>query len=91
MTDIAKTVMQLIIALMVLGCTVDAKVSEKDLNKTITCTDTRDGTSFAFNTSNVTNVRAGFGADHSFDVVDNDGVFHRMTSRMEVYLKCVRQ
>lgn len=71
------------------GCTIKGgEVVDEDKNKEVTCTDTRDGETFNFNTNNITNFRQGIGADHSIDVVDNEGKKRHITSSMEVWLKC---
>lgn len=80
----------LIIAFICLaGCTMEGGgVSAEDLNKTVTCTDTRDGETFSFNTNSVTNTRIGIGAPTSFDVTTDDGRKMTINSSMEAWLKC---
>lgn len=71
------------------GCTVNAEISDEDKNKIITCTDTRDGEVFSFNTDTVTNMRAGFGSPSTYDMVTTDGKKMTLSSDMAAYLKCV--
>ncbi len=71
------------------GCTFDSGVSEESKNKVITCTDTRDGEIFTFKTNDITNVRSGFMADSSFDVVDQNGIKRTLTSISHIYIKCI--
>ena len=82
-----NTVVALILSAGLFGCTVDGKI-EVERNKKMICKDTRDGETFSFNTNSVTNARLGIGADHSFDVTDNNGKKRTLTSNMEAYLKC---
>jgi hypothetical protein len=64
-------------------------ITEDGKNKQMVCTDTRDGEKFSFNSNNITNARIGYGADSSFDVVDDAGKKRTLTNSMELYLKCV--
>ncbi len=76
-------------ALLAAGCTMNGgDVAEEDRNKIMTCTDTRDGEVFQFNTNTITNVRAGIGAPSSFDIVTLDGRKITLNSNMEAWLKC---
>jgi len=75
--------------LLAAGCTMNGgEVTQEDLNKTMICKDTRDGETFSFNTSTVTNVRQGISAPHSFDVTTDDGEKMTLNSDMEAWLKC---
>ena len=76
-------------ALLCTGCTAKAEISKEDLNKVKTCTDTRDGEVFSFNTNTVTNVRVGYGAPSTFDMVTTDGDKMTISSDAAVlFLKC---
>jgi len=66
-----------------------AELSEESKNKEFKCTDFRDGEMFYFNSNTITNMRAGFGTDHSYDMIDTNGTKHTMTSGMESHMKCV--
>ena len=82
----------LVACLLTVGCTMDGgEVAQKDLSKTITCKDTRDGEMFSFNTDTITNIRRGVGAPTSFDMTTNDGKQITLSSDMEAWLKCVNR
>ena len=82
-----------VIASTMMACTVDGKLSDESKNKTMVCTDTRDGESFSYHTSSVSNVRLDYfnRENSSFDVVDANGVKRHLVASMETYLKCVEQ
>ena len=79
----------LITALLISGCTVNADITEQSRNRLATCTDFRDGEVFIFNTNTVTNVRYGFGVEHTMDIVTTDGKKRSLSIGMTAYLKCV--
>jgi hypothetical protein len=71
------------------GCTMNGgDVAKEDLDKIMTCKDTRDNGTFQFNTNTIRNHRAGFGAPSSFDITTLDGRDMTLTSDMESWLKC---
>lgn len=70
------------------ACTFSSGVSDDIKNKQMVCTDTRDGEVFGFNTNNITNVRIGYGAETSFDVVDDTGLKRTLYKSMQLFLKC---
>jgi len=86
---ILKTLSIALIVLLFVGCTARTELSEEDENKTKICTDIRDGEVFSFNTNTVTNMRAGFGAPSTFDMVTTGGKKMTLSSAMAAYLKCV--
>jgi hypothetical protein len=65
----------------------EAKLEERELNKETSCTDTRDGEVFFFNTSNIKNGRYDL-KDICFDVIDNSGKQRHLCKSHEVFLKC---
>ena len=75
--------------LLFISCTYEGKMAEEDRNKEMRCVDTRDGETFYFNTSTVTDLRVGILCSTSFYVVTSDSVKKRLTSDMELYIKCV--
>lgn len=78
-----------ILLLCVSGCTIDGGIADESKNKHMTCTDTRDGETFGFNSNNITNIRIGIGSDSSIDVVDDFGTKRTLSSSMELFIKCV--
>lgn len=82
----------LALCLVMVGCTYDGgAVADVDLNKTVTCTDVRDGDVFTFNTNSITNVRAGIGAPSSFDVVTDDGRAMTLSNSMAAWVRCEKE
>ena len=72
-----------------LGCTIDGgRVLEKDKHKVFACKDFRDGESFSFKASEISNVRQGIGAPTTFDVATLDGKKKTLGSNMEGLVKC---
>lgn len=75
--------------LLLTGCTFGgASVTEKDLSKSMICTDTRDGEIFRFNTNSITNIRTGFGTPTTMDLITDTGEHKTISSNMETWLKC---
>jgi len=72
--------------LFLLGCSIPAELAESDRNKTVTCTDTRDGEVFQFSTNDV-EMRIGTNGIVT-DVVDSKGIQRHITDRSEAWLKC---
>lgn len=75
-------------ALLAAGCSINGDLDEKDRNKDVACTDTRDGEVFQFNTSSMSNIRVGIGAPSSFDVVTTGGRQMTLIGNMAAWLKC---
>lgn len=75
---------------LVAGCgiTVDGNLAETSRNVVIVCKDSRDGEIFSFNTNTVTNVRIGFGAPSTFDVITSDGKKRMLSSTLDTVIKC---
>lgn len=65
------------------------KIADEDLNMLATCTDTRDGEVFTFNTNDIFNIRRSFSGG-SFEVKDSNGIDRVFTERMELYIKCTK-
>lgn len=64
------------------------KVEGKD--KTISCTDIRDGEKFSYKSSSMKNIRIGFlGADTCADITLLDGSNRTICKSHEVYTKCI--
>lgn len=79
----------ILISPLITGCTIDGgAVVESDKNKIVTCTDTRDGEVFGFNTNSVNNARQGFGTPSSIDIVTLDGKAKTISDNMRAWLKC---
>ena len=76
----------LLVCLMT-GCTTSGNISETG-NKLMECKDTRDGEVFRFNTKTITNIRVGFLAPTTFDLVTLDGRKKSLSDQAEAWLKC---
>lgn len=85
-----KLIIILLASFLSYGCTIDAgDISEQSKNKTMSCTDFRDGEKFTFNTSSISDIRQGiFGADSHYDIVDSKGRTRIISDSMESFLKC---
>ena len=84
--------MKYLILLVVLsGCTYESTLDKSELDKSVTCTDTRDGEVFTFLTNNVTNVTSSTSNGASFDVVTTEGKSMHITSAAEAWLKCTKE
>lgn len=77
----------LALSLTLSGClNFGGKLSEESKNKTVRCTDLRDGEVFTYKSNTVTNIR--IGTDSSFDFVDTKGNKRTARASHEVFLKC---
>ena len=83
-----KKILLVLFSIGFVACTFESSITDDTRNKIATCTDTRDGEQFSFNTNDITNVRYGIGAAHSLTVVDFTGKTRYLTGDMESYIKC---
>lgn len=74
--------------LLVAGCTIPTEVSKEDRNKVFTCTDTRDGEVFSFNSNDITEIRHGIGANGHMKFTDLKGVERTIPANADAWLKC---
>lgn len=79
----------LLSCLLIVGCTVEGKLTDDSKNKWMQTTDTRDGEVFYYNTNTIHDIRIGFGAESSYKIVttkDDTLLFH---TNMESWMKTV--
>ena len=83
-----KIVLVLLAAFAVQGCSLKAEVAQKDINKRMSCSDTRDGQTFTFKASTIANATVGVGADTCFDITTDSGTKMNLCKSHEAWLKC---
>ena len=83
-----KPLLWIAIPVFLSGCLEQEVTITKQPNKTMRCTDTRDGEVFIFETDSAHEAKSiGFNSA-SVHVVDNDGNIRELTKDMEAYIKC---
>ena len=85
-----KKIVLFVTILLLFGCTMQGEITNKHENMQMLCTDTKDNTTFTYNTNTITNVRIGVvGAPKvEFNIIDDKGIKRTLNSDMDTYLKC---
>lgn len=76
------------ILLVLGGCSFEAKVAEEYENVNMSCTDTRDGETFTYNTDTLKDMQVTLSGSYSFNIRDDTGKLRWFTEMSEVYYKC---
>lgn len=78
----------IVMALSLTGCGFKGEVDPAYVDKTVYCTDTRDGEKFSFAAASVRDVSMVIGAGTCATVTTNKGTDMRICNAQEVYMKC---
>lgn len=77
-----------ITCLSLAACSVQGELDQSGKNKLMSCKDTRDGETFAYNTNTITDICIGIGAPTTFKIVTTTGKHMTLNSNMDAYIKC---